>query len=114
MDPLSALLAIISDGVEGIRSAYSSQGSDIPSLDEPYIPDPIERKVGSAVDLVVAAAFQLIATLRHPTGSIIEASGGVCCTIFLLLSFTALTKPPDVSHSSHRRSRGNECPRDLA
>jgi hypothetical protein len=82
MDPLDALLGVISSGLAEIKTIYSKEGISTPSLDDPYSPNPVERKVGQATNLVVAAAFQLIATLRHPSGSLVEASGGVsylCC-----------------------------------
>jgi hypothetical protein len=74
---LSALLSLISSGIADIESAYAANGAKFPSLDEPLRPDPMEGKVVAAANLVVAAAAQLIATVRPPPLSVFEAGAQV-------------------------------------
>jgi hypothetical protein len=74
---LSALLALISSGIADIESTYAANDATFPSLDEPYIPDPIEGKAVSAANLVVAAAAQLIATVRPPSFTLFETASQV-------------------------------------
>jgi hypothetical protein len=65
-DPLDQLLAIINSGVGEIKSTY-----------EPYTASELEHKVAATTALVVAAAEQLVATIRLPTESIYDAASGV-------------------------------------
>lgn len=84
--PLSALSAIISSGVADIESAYAAQGATYPSLDEPFRPDPMDAMVQEAANLVIAAAGQLIATIRPAPVSILNIATGVGVRLFLISS----------------------------
>jgi hypothetical protein len=65
---LRALSTLISSGIENLENAYAAEGSSFPSLDAPYTPSPLEQdpKVEETTKQVVAAAFQLIATVNTP------------------------------------------------
>lgn len=68
--PLSALSNIISSGLSKIESTYASQGVQFPSLDSPDLtPTPTAldtAEMSETLHHVIAAAAQLIATLRNP------------------------------------------------
>lgn len=70
--PLAALAEIISQGVQTLESAYAKEGVPFPSLDEPFTPGPLDGDpdVGNATRLVIAAAYQIIATVRPPLETI--------------------------------------------
>jgi hypothetical protein len=70
--PLAALAGIISQGVQTLESAYSKKGVSFPSLDEPFKPGPLDDDpdVGNTTRLVVAAAYQIIATVTPPMETI--------------------------------------------
>ena len=70
--PLAALAGIISQGVQTLESAYSKKGLSFPSLDEPFKPGPLDDdlEVGNTTRLIVAAAYQIIATVRPPLETI--------------------------------------------
>ena len=70
--PLSALAGIISQSVQTLESAYSKKGLSFPSLDEPFKPGPLDDdlEVGNTTRLIVAAAYQIIATVRPPSETI--------------------------------------------
>jgi hypothetical protein len=73
-DPVSALLAIITSSTKELQSLYAQNGTDIPSLDAPLKPGPLDddSKAIELSKLVVAAATQLIATVRSPQDTIWE------------------------------------------
>ncbi|KAI0059128.1 S-adenosyl-L-methionine-dependent methyltransferase [Artomyces pyxidatus] len=77
--PLSALVSIISSGVEALESAYAGQGIAFPSLDEPFRPGPLDKDPGvvSATRLIVAAAHQIIATVRPPLEVVLECGSAM-------------------------------------
>jgi hypothetical protein len=77
MTPLSALSAIISSGVAEIESVYAARGAAYPSLDEPFRPDPMDGVAQEAVNLIIAAASQLIATIRPAPISIFSTAASV-------------------------------------
>jgi hypothetical protein len=77
MTPLSSLSSIISSGVAEIESLYASRGAAYPSLDEPFHPDPMHGIAREAVNLVIAAASQLIATIRPAPISIFHTVASV-------------------------------------
>ncbi|KAI0041973.1 S-adenosyl-L-methionine-dependent methyltransferase [Auriscalpium vulgare] len=66
--PLLALAAIISSGARTLEDAYAQKGHTFPSLNEPFSPGPLDadKDVGDAARLIVAAAHQIIATVRAP------------------------------------------------
>ena len=70
--PLAALAEIISQGVQNLESAYSKKGHSFPSLNEPFKPGPLDddADVGNTTRLIVAAAYQIIATVRPPLETI--------------------------------------------
>ncbi|KAH8981148.1 S-adenosyl-L-methionine-dependent methyltransferase [Lactarius akahatsu] len=72
--PLVALARIISQGVQTLESAYSKKNLSFPSLDEPFKPSPLDDDpdVGNTTRLVIAAAFQIIATVRPPQETILD------------------------------------------
>ncbi|KAI0064216.1 S-adenosyl-L-methionine-dependent methyltransferase [Artomyces pyxidatus] len=72
MSPLASLTSIISSGVQTLEYAYSDHGVPFPSLDEPYCPGPLDNDaaVTATTHLIVAAAYQLIATVRLPIATI--------------------------------------------
>lgn len=77
LDSLDQLLAIMTSGVASIKEAYARADAPLPDLNEPYIYHPVEESVASTTMLVVAAAAQLISTLRNPGQLIIENSYAV-------------------------------------
>lgn len=77
ISPISALSAIISSAVANIDAAYAAQGVTFPSLDEPFRPSPMDGKVQDATNLIIAAAAQLIATVRPPPLTLLDAAGAV-------------------------------------
>jgi hypothetical protein len=69
--PLKALSNIISSGVSALESAYLAHGISFPSLDDPLprtdtIQLERDPKLQETTKLLVAAAFQLIATVNDP------------------------------------------------
>ncbi|KAI0041967.1 S-adenosyl-L-methionine-dependent methyltransferase [Auriscalpium vulgare] len=66
--PLLALAAIISSGAHTLEDAYAQKGHTFPSLNEPFSPGPLDadKDVGDATRLIIAAAHQIIATVRAP------------------------------------------------
>ncbi|KAF9465682.1 S-adenosyl-L-methionine-dependent methyltransferase [Collybia nuda] len=73
-DPLSALLNIINTSTNELQSLYTKNGSQFPSLDATYKPGPLDEdaKAIELSKLVVAAANQLIATVRSPKDTLWE------------------------------------------
>jgi hypothetical protein len=77
-EELDQLLDIIVNGVADIKRSYASANRPIPKLSELYAgPDDLERVIAPATGVVVAAALQLVATLRLPTESVLDMSMGV-------------------------------------
>ncbi len=71
---LTALAEIISQGVQTLESAYSNKRISFPSLDEPFKTGLLDDDPDTVntTRLVVAAAYQLVATVRPPMETIIE------------------------------------------
>lgn len=74
--PLLALADIISSGVRTLDAAYAKEGVQFPSLDEPFRPgmpgldgDPVLQQT---TRLIVAAAAQIIASVRHPMETVMD------------------------------------------
>ncbi|KAI0063823.1 S-adenosyl-L-methionine-dependent methyltransferase [Artomyces pyxidatus] len=72
--PLKALATIISSSVQTLESAYSKKGVPFPSLDDPFQPISLynEHDVVTATNLIVAAAHQIIATVRQPMDTLFD------------------------------------------
>ncbi|KAF8468546.1 S-adenosyl-L-methionine-dependent methyltransferase [Gautieria morchelliformis] len=98
--PLSALVSIISSGVQSLESTYSKHGSRFPSLDEPYKPGALsdDPAVVDTTHLIVAAAAQLIAAVRSPEETIREFVPSMF--ISSSLAFTVDTNVPDILHEA--------------
>ena len=66
--PLKQLVEIISSGVETLQSAYDKNGVPFPSLNDPFVPTPMDTniEVNATAQLIAAAAFQIIAIVRTP------------------------------------------------
>ena len=83
---LRRLSAIISDAVDKIEEQSANAGHPYPSLNEPF--DPTNPSEALTVDpvvlqnamLLIAAANQLIATVRLPATTVFDMSLGVCIT----------------------------------
>jgi len=75
---LGALAALLSSGVKTLEDAYAKQGRVYPSLDSPFIPGPLDENhdVVNTSRLVVAAAYQIIASVRNPLESIQDHATG--------------------------------------
>jgi hypothetical protein len=78
MEALDQLLAVINDGVADIKLAYATASQPFPNLDQPYSgPNGLETAVAPATARVVAAANQLLATIRIPSRSVLDSTMGV-------------------------------------
>jgi hypothetical protein len=73
--PLSALSSILSSGITTIESTYAKHGTTFPSIDEPFRPAPFEddEALCQTIDLVIAAAAQLIALVKPPPRTVAES-----------------------------------------
>lgn len=73
-DPLSALLNIINSSTKELQSLHAQNGSQFPSLDGSFKPGPSDDdpRAIELSKLVVAAANQLIATVRPPKDTLWE------------------------------------------
>ncbi|PSS37291.1 hypothetical protein PHLCEN_2v860 [Hermanssonia centrifuga] len=77
--PLSALAAIVVSSIQTIESAYSNQGMSFPSLDDSsFRPDlgslQYDPLLVHTTNILVAAAMQIIATVRPPMETIHDMS----------------------------------------
>jgi hypothetical protein len=79
---LSTLATIISSGVQTLESAYARDGQTFPSLDDPFEPRSLDQDLAllETRRLIVAAAAQIIASVRMPAETILESTLGVCMT----------------------------------
>lgn len=86
--PLRALVNILSAGVDAIEEAYAKQGAAVPSLDQPFMPGPLDMDpaVMQNARVVIAAADQLIANVRGPFETIQEYATGMYAPALLGLS----------------------------
>ncbi|KAI0260406.1 S-adenosyl-L-methionine-dependent methyltransferase [Gloeopeniophorella convolvens] len=71
-DDLNALVGILTQNVQTLQESYAQKGASFPSLDDPYKPGPLDNdpEVSATTRLIVAAAFQIIATVRNPLDTI--------------------------------------------
>jgi hypothetical protein len=87
MSSLSALSALISSGVASIESTYAKNGATPPSLDDPFTgATPSDMEVVKSAAVVIAAAGQLIATLRLPPNTLIDGVAGVMGIVIYAIS----------------------------
>ena len=72
--PLKQLVEIISDSVQALESAYDQNDVAFPSINDPFVATPMDTnmELKATAQLIVAAAFHLIATVRHPMESLQE------------------------------------------
>ncbi|KAF9498874.1 S-adenosyl-L-methionine-dependent methyltransferase [Pleurotus eryngii] len=87
-DYLTALVQIIASNVKTLQSAYAKNGSSYPSLDEPLDPTQAaeiaaNNDVQENTRLIVAAATQLIASVRSPFDVLGEQATGMYNTVTL-------------------------------
>ncbi|KAJ6460913.1 S-adenosyl-L-methionine-dependent methyltransferase [Mycena sanguinolenta] len=70
--PLATLAQLISTGVQTLEAAYATQGIPYPSLDAPFQPTTLDfdPALFQTAHLIIAAASQLIATVRSPMETI--------------------------------------------
>ncbi|KAF8581831.1 S-adenosyl-L-methionine-dependent methyltransferase [Ramaria rubella] len=76
---LRQLHSIIGDALSRLEDKFQAESLDWPSLDEPYTPDPATSAAVApdsveAIDQIVAAAEQLITTVRSPAVTLTDAS----------------------------------------
>lgn len=79
MSSLQALAQIISSGIESIESACAARGVKYPELNDAYSPDTteIQNQFTAETARIIAAAYQLIATLSHPDPYVLGMGLGV-------------------------------------
>ncbi|KAF5387187.1 hypothetical protein D9615_001587 [Tricholomella constricta] len=94
--PLSALSNIISSHVQTLEAAYAKAGAEFPSLDDPFHPTPLDfdPALHQTKALIVAAAAQILATVRSPIEMLQEYSPGMYWTA--TLGFVVDTNIPDI------------------
>ncbi len=65
---LDALVDILSSQVKTFQTAYTNAGQPVPSIDEPWCPSALDANAAliQTRKLIVAAAYQLISTVRSP------------------------------------------------
>lgn len=69
--------------MDDLESAYESKSLQFPALDEPYNRDAeaenltLHPEIGKTIDLVIAASYQLLSTVRHPFLTLADASSAV-------------------------------------
>ncbi|KAJ7599610.1 S-adenosyl-L-methionine-dependent methyltransferase, partial [Mycena floridula] len=85
--PLQALVTLITTQVENLESEYSKSRIPFPSLDKPFQPAPLDfdPKLAETRRLIVAAAAQLIATVRSPPELLLEESTALYTTANLAI-----------------------------
>ncbi|KAJ4490570.1 S-adenosyl-L-methionine-dependent methyltransferase [Lentinula aciculospora] len=85
VDPLKALIDIITAQTTVLQSAYSNNNLQVPSIDVPFQSTPLEFNpvVTASRHLIVAAALQLIATVQSPIEFIQGRLGGIYDTATL-------------------------------
>ena len=76
VSPLSALLSILTKSINTLEGAYSEANLQYPSLDAPFAPTPLDgnAELIQATRHAVAAAAQIIATIRVPIETVQEYS----------------------------------------
>lgn len=94
--PLTALATIITSNVQTLEAAYAQAGSTFPSLDDPFSPEPLDSdpSLKEMKKLIVAAAAQILATVRSPPETLMEYSPSTYLT--MTLGFVVDTNIPDI------------------
>ncbi|KAF7324826.1 4-O-methyltransferase 1 [Mycena kentingensis (nom. inval.)] len=94
--PLLALSQLIAAGVQTIDAAYAKQGIPYPDLNAPFQPSPLDfdPALFQTAQLIVAAASQLIATVRSPMETIQNYAASMHVTS--TLGFVVDADVPDV------------------
>ncbi|KAG6843345.1 hypothetical protein H0H93_001316, partial [Arthromyces matolae] len=94
--PLSALAAIISNQVAALEAAYAEKSIPVPSLDAPFIPNPLDfdPSLAPTKAVIVAAAAQLLASVRSPIETLQEYGPGMYLSA--TLGFVVETNIPDI------------------
>lgn len=83
--PLRRLGQIIADAIDTIESRLIDADVSYPSIDKPFDPSSpaenllLEPELLTAGSHIIAAAAQLIATVRHPAQTIIDDGLSVNC-----------------------------------
>jgi hypothetical protein len=77
--PLSALSNLLSSGIAEIETTYAKHEVTFPSIDEPFHPGPLDgdEALNETVDLVIAAAAQLVALVKPPPRTLAESGMSV-------------------------------------
>ncbi|KAF9067896.1 S-adenosyl-L-methionine-dependent methyltransferase [Rhodocollybia butyracea] len=70
--PLTELGNIVTSSIQTLEAAYAKSGIPYPSLDEPFKPGPLDDDfaLGQTTRVLIAAAYQIIATVRGPMETI--------------------------------------------
>lgn len=70
--PLTELGNIVTSSIQTLETAYAKVGVPYPSLDEPFKPGPLDDDfaLGQTTRVLIAAAYQIIATVRGPMETI--------------------------------------------
>lgn len=95
-DALRNLALSILSGVDALEAAYSKAGISLPSLDDSFVPSPLDKDgaVRDAQRLVASAASQIIAHARQPMESLQEYAMGMYMTA--TLGFVVDANIPDI------------------
>ena len=77
--PLGALSNLLSSGIAKIETTYAKHGIAFPSIDEPFHPESLDgdEALCETVDLVIAAAAQLIVLIKPAPRTMIETACSV-------------------------------------
>ncbi|KAI0267887.1 S-adenosyl-L-methionine-dependent methyltransferase [Gloeopeniophorella convolvens] len=69
---LNALVGILTQNVQTLQESYAQKGASFPSLDDLYKSGPLDNdpELAATTQLIVAAAFQIIAAVRTPRDTI--------------------------------------------
>lgn len=100
MSTLDALVQIIATGVKNIQSAATQRAMAYPTTDAPLSPDgeQLQTELAGQAAPVLAAAWQLIATLQHPQAYLVDLSFLAFVSSSLAVSEAAFV--PDVLRES--------------
>jgi hypothetical protein len=76
--PLSALLDLLTSSIRTLEATYAKEGLAFPSLDTPFKPNAVDNnpEVLNTARIAVAAAAQIIATIRNPMETVQETATG--------------------------------------
>ncbi|RDB21483.1 4-O-methyltransferase 1 [Hypsizygus marmoreus] len=94
--PLTALVNIISSNVQSLEGAYAKAETPFPSLDDPFRPTLLDfdPSLAETRNLIVAAAAQLLATVRSPIEMLQDYAPGMYWTA--TLGFVVDVNVPDI------------------